>query len=153
MTVCVVIDVSLLYKLFVSAPSPPPADARPGVSLPPSHLVPLSSSVAVKKKKKRRDRDRATLLADRSSSSLTHGCPSPIQPQILSERSRSPSASRSRASSVPAKHSGVTDELAHDARHEAFDHPTCQRQPASYDKRSDHMPPKSLNFALLIITR
>ena len=142
MAVCDLINVIELYKLFVSAPSPPPADARSGVALPPSHLVPLSSSVAVKKKKKRRDR--AALLADRSSASSTPGYTSPVQPQVLSERSRSPSASRSRASSVPTKHSGVSDEPAHDSRHEVFDHPTRQSQLALYDNRSDYIPSSQL---------
>lgn len=133
----------------VSAPSPSPVDARVTQSLPPSHLVPLLSSVAVKKKKKRRDR--TAMLADSGNSPTTHGYASPVQPQIPSERSRSPSAARSRSRSVPAKHAdSFCDEQTLDDMRGAFEQPASPGRSALLGHRADSVPPKSVNVAFIV---
>jgi len=136
--------------MFGTAPTPPSVEARAGPSLPPSHLIPLMSNAAatVKKKKKRREH-RGALLAETTS----RGYASPVQPpQIVSERSRSPSAcTQTRAHSVPAKH--IDDSVSDQPAPHALKHSTRRRQPASHGHhRTDFMPPKSasLDFVMLL---
>jgi len=127
--------------LFVSAPSPPPApvDARTGLSYPPSHLVPLSSSVAMKKKKKRRER--AALLAESRISPTSHGYASPIQPPAVTEQSRS----RSRGRSVSANYA---DSFYHQSPQAATVQSTSRSRSASRSHRLDSSPPESVGFAV-----
>ena len=145
-----------MWKLFVSAP--PPADARTG--LPPSHLVPLLSSVAMKKKKRRRDR--ASLLVDSRSASGSHGYASPLQPPVISEPSR-PAAAASRGRNEHASSSRGRNEHAvpGDSRsvepmratREAFVQSVDQCRPASRGNRSDARRPKSVNVVCYIVKR
>ena len=111
--------------------------------LPPSHLVPLSSSVAVKKKKRRRDR--AALLADSRSSSSTHGYVAPLQPPVISHQPRSSSAAVPRGRTEPAVHTDSVDVEPTRATQEVFVQSTAER-PASRGNRSDAWTPKSVNF-------
>jgi len=137
-----------LLLLFAAAPTAASVEAHAGQSLPPSHLVPLlsNSAASIKKKKKRREHRSALLTTD----TLSRGYASSVQPppasRIVSERS--PSAARTRARSVPAKH---TDDSYHDEpAPDAFKHPMRRRQHASYGHRSDFMPPKSVSLAIVM---
>ena len=135
-----------MWKLFVSAP--PPADARTG--LPPSHLVPLLSSVAMKKKKRRRDR--ASLLVDSRSASGSHGYASPLQPPVISEPSR-PAAAASRGRNEHAVPGDSRSVEPMRATQEAFVQSVDQCRPASRGNRSDARRPKSVNVVCYIVKR
>ena len=102
--------------------------------LPPSHLVPLSSSVAVKKKKKRRER--AALLAGSRNSSAMHGYVSPLKPPVICEQSRSLSP----GDTEPAGHSDglIVETMTHSMQE-------AQTRPASRGNRSDSWTHKSVN--------
>lgn len=130
----------LFWKRFVLVSAPPPVDARNVV--PPSHLVPLSSNVAVKKKKRRRER--ATMLADSRSLSATHGYASPLQPPVISEQLRSPSVAAEPQGRHSEQHSdGLSVEPMTHAAQDAHD------RPASRGNRSDSWIPESVYFFIL----
>jgi len=139
-------DLVDFWKLFVSAPSPRSVDARSGLSVIPSHLVPLSASVAVKKKKKKKSHERDASLADSRNSSASQGYASPLQPPVTSDRSRSPSVARSRGRSVPANHSDSFYVQPTHASQGMSDQATPRTRPASRGNRSHS---KSVNFTFI----
>ena len=114
--------------------APPPVDVR-ATGLPPSHLVPLSSSVGAKKKKRRHER--AALLVDGHGSSHGSGYMSPLQPPAISEQSS------------PRRHTDHTDGL--DVQYEEVTaQSTVQSRPASRGNRSDSSTPTSVIFLCLL---
>jgi len=126
-----------LSVVFVSAPSPPPPA---GLSLPPSHLVPLISSPTAKKKKKKR-RERAALLGSEGHQSPTMTSPTRHVHTSSMQPEQSRMVLRSRGQSALTAHRHQSSHVTQAASQQS----TRRSQSATRGHRSDAQTAESVD--------